>query len=507
MPRNVLTLTIQNNLFEDNNQAIAYEPINDATGTPPNTVPRVVIGNATISNNTFLNNRFGIYIPSVVHPTSSLANHNVLDNSFVSNVVGAEAIHNGSSLAANLPAIKNWWGNANGPTHATNTGGTGSKVTNKVTFSPWLGDGTDTSGTLGFQPNPTPLGFLATQGINITPPPPANLTTTENSGTAFFTVALASQPTADVQIGISSSNTNEGIVDKALLTFTSANWNVPQTVTVTGVAVGGANGNVPYTIVTAAATSTDPAFNGLNPADVAVTNTAAVIPSISIADVSQFEGNTGTTPMVFNVTLSQASPRGATVNFATQNQTATGALVGADYASVADGSVIFNPGETSKNITIQITGEATFEPDETFLVNLSSPVGATIADGQATGTIKSDDLDTSAVCAPRPNIVLETVAVGGRQLQVTVKADTTAPNQANVLKQITFDPPKNATIQMLGQPDVGTAPINLPAGTKQLVFLLAQTNPNLAFKVEFSISDNCGAVEKFVGAGKDGAAN
>ena len=61
------------------------------------------------------------------------------------------------------------------------------------------------------------------------------LATTEAGGTATFTVVLNTQPTADVTIALSSSDTTEGTVGPASLTFTTANWNVAQTVTVTGV--------------------------------------------------------------------------------------------------------------------------------------------------------------------------------------------------------------------------------------------------------------------------------
>ena len=59
----------------------------------------------------------------------------------------------------------------------------------------------------------------------------------------------------------------------ASLTFTTANWNVAQTVTVTGVDDAVVDGDVGYTIVTAPAVSTDPNYTGVNAADVAVTNT------------------------------------------------------------------------------------------------------------------------------------------------------------------------------------------------------------------------------------------
>jgi lipocalin len=103
--------------------------------------------------------------------------------------------------------------------------------------------------------------------------PTTGLVTTENGGEAIFTVVLTSQPTADVQIALSSSDTTEGTVGPASLTFTSVNWNAPQTVTVTGVNDDLADGAQTYTIVTAAATSTDTGYQGLDADDVEVSNT------------------------------------------------------------------------------------------------------------------------------------------------------------------------------------------------------------------------------------------
>ena len=103
--------------------------------------------------------------------------------------------------------------------------------------------------------------------------PAGGLTTTENGGTAQFTIRLASQPVASVTLNVSSSDTTEGTVSPAILTFTTANWDIPQTATVTGVDDALVDGDQAYTIVTAAASSPDPAYNGLNPPDVSVTNT------------------------------------------------------------------------------------------------------------------------------------------------------------------------------------------------------------------------------------------
>ena len=63
-----------------------------------------------------------------------------------------------------------------------------------------------------------------------------------------------------------------------------------------------------------------------------------------------------------------------------------------DYDSAA-GSLTFAPGETSKTITIKVNGDLLDEPNETYFVNASNPVNATIADGQGLGTILDDDAE------------------------------------------------------------------------------------------------------------------
>src|SRR5207249_906697 len=106
----------------------------------------------------------------------------------------------------------------------------------------------------------------------ITVNPTSGLTTTEAGGAATFTVVLNTQPTANVTVGLTSSDLTEGTVAPASVTFTTVNWNVAQTVTVTGVDDPMVDGNIAYAIVTAPAVSTDPIFNNRNAADVSVTN-------------------------------------------------------------------------------------------------------------------------------------------------------------------------------------------------------------------------------------------
>ena len=124
-----------------------------------------------------------------------------------------------------------------------------------------------------------------TAGITVTPT--AGLTTTEAAGgTATFTVKLNTQPTANVTIGLSPSDPTEGAVSPTSLTFTSDNWHTAQTVTVTGADDVLADGDVTYSIVTAAANSTDVSYNGINPDDVAVTNTDNDAAGITVSPTS-----------------------------------------------------------------------------------------------------------------------------------------------------------------------------------------------------------------------------
>ena len=90
---------------------------------------------------------------------------------------------------------------------------------------------------------------------------------------ATFKIVLMSQPIAAVSIAVASNMPTVGKATPASLSFTTANWNTPQTVTVTGLDDGSVDTMTPYSVVTAAAVSTDPNYNGVNTLDVACVNT------------------------------------------------------------------------------------------------------------------------------------------------------------------------------------------------------------------------------------------
>jgi len=96
--------------------------------------------------------------------------------------------------------------------------------------------------------------------------------TSEWGSTATFTVRLNSQPTADVSVGVSSSDTGEITISPISLTFTSTDWDTDQTVTVTGINDSVADGDQNVTAALAPATSSDLNYENLNPNDASVTN-------------------------------------------------------------------------------------------------------------------------------------------------------------------------------------------------------------------------------------------
>jgi Calx-beta domain/FG-GAP-like repeat len=110
-------------------------------------------------------------------------------------------------------------------------------------------------------------------------------------------------------------------------------------------------------------------------------------PMLTLAPASGSEGNNGMTKANFNVRLLAISEQNVSVNFATVNGTATAPE---DYQSVS-GTLVFAPGETSKTISVLMNGDTGIEPDETFSLNLSSPVNVELQNAQAVGTIVNDD--------------------------------------------------------------------------------------------------------------------
>ena len=131
-------------------------------------------------------------------------------------------------------------------------------------------------------------------------------------------------------------------------------------------------------------------------------------PSVSLADASTANENATSTNLV--ATLSAASERTITVDFATSDGTAT---AGADYTA-ASGTITFAPGVTTQNIAVVALADSTDEVDETVTVTLSNPSEVTLNDAIGVLTITDDDAE--------PNISI---------------SDMTTPNETAVGRSVT----------------------------------------------------------------------
>jgi len=132
--------------------------------------------------------------------------------------------------------------------------------------------------------------------------------------------------------------------------------------------------------------------DGLAVDDFSLTPTAVgAQPNLSVNDVSQSEGNSGTTSFTFTVSLTApAGEGGVAFDIATADGTATTA--NNDYAANSLTGVTIPEGSSSTTFTVTVSGDTAVEGNETFFVNVTNVTGANVTDGQGVGTITNDDI-------------------------------------------------------------------------------------------------------------------
>ncbi len=210
--------------------------------------------------------------------------------------------------------------------------------------------------------------------------------------TAFnFTVNLTSPATSAVTIGYQTSDGSATTADNDYVADTNTIIiPISGTSGVISVAVNGDNKFEPNETFAVTLTS---ATNATLGATVASTGTIVNDDSQPVIDivatVSSAESNAGTTPFVFNVSLSNPSSSTVTANFQAADGSAT--LADNDYQA-ASGTVTINAGLVAGSATVNVVGDTKFEGGETFTVTLSSPGGGTLGNTVSTGTILNDDV-------------------------------------------------------------------------------------------------------------------
>ncbi|MFH1021960.1 MAG: choice-of-anchor Q domain-containing protein [Planctomycetota bacterium] len=257
-------------------------------------------------------------------------------------------------------------------------------------------------------------------GITVTPT--SGLVTTEAGGTANFSIVLNSQPTANVVIGISSDDVPEGTVSPASLTFTSANWNTPQTVTATGADDAVADGNVAYTVITAAASSSDATYNGINPADVSVTNNDNDTAGVTVTPTSGLVTTESAATDGFTVVLDSQPTANVVINLSSSD---------VSEGAVSPASLTFTSANWNTPQAVTVTGADDAVADGNVAYSIVT-APAVSADGNYSGmdpfdvSATNNDNDTAGITVTPTSGLVTTEAGGTANFTVVLDSQPTA---------------------------------------------------------------------------------
>jgi len=222
-------------------------------------------------------------------------------------------------------------------------------------------------------------------------PSTSSISVSETGSSANFTLKLKSEPTANVVLSISSSNTAEGVVSPSSLLFSRNNWNSPQTITVTGVDDYYDNGSTPFNIIVGSPSTSDTNYSAKPASTISVTNVdndTAGITIITSDNQTGENGDNGTLLVLLdsqpfgdvilgvtsdNTSETNVSPDNLTFTTSNWNISQTVTLIGVDD----------NDNDSNQSFNITVAGNShTTSNGETSYDNLSSSVQVTNVDNE-----------------------------------------------------------------------------------------------------------------------------
>lgn len=309
--------------------------------------------------------------------------------------LGVDVASGGFDIANGGPALAliNAVGGTGTQLYAVNT------TTGAATLIGTVGDGTQTFSDLA----------IGQTVFNVSP---ASQSVAEDVGNATITVTRSGVATGPATVAFDITDPVFPVDSPGVAATAGSDFGTSGTTTFSGT-VSFADGETSKTITvpilndttdeadeTLVVVISDPSVGqiGVAPQATVVITDDDAAPTLSIADSSVSEGDTGTTNGTLTVSLSNASDQQVTVSVA--SDTTGTATAGTDFTALAPTTLTFAPGETSKTVNISVTGDTAKEPAETVNVALSTPTNATIDDGTATLTITSDDADATVATDP-----------------------------------------------------------------------------------------------------------
>ena len=256
---------------------------------------------------------------------------------------------------------------------------------------------------------------------------------TEAGGTAAFTVALKSQPTAAATVAVASQDPGEGIAAPGQLAFSTTTWETEQTVTVTGQDDNADDGDVSWN-VRLATSSGDTNYNTLPAEDVAVTTTDDDGPpgvTLALSAASLTESGAGSTATV-SATLAHPSGAATTVTVTPVAELYTVGAGAAATILIAAGAMA----APTDGATIIATANTTDEPDRTGTVTATVGNARAAADSttmMVTGaalTVRDDDPAPDATLTLNPTSIAENGGLA--TVTATLDRPSSAPTTVTV---------------------------------------------------------------------------
>ena len=229
------------------------------------------------------------------------------------------------------------------------------------------------------------VGKTASVSVSVMDDDTANLVVSASTlsvgeaGSGDFTVKLATQPSADVSVSVSSDDTGAATVSPASLSFTAADWDMEQTVTVSGVddpdtaeesvtvslsAMGGGYGGQTASVIVSVTDNDDP----------------VVTVSFKESSYSVAESDDNTTPgvsenqVIVTVTLSADPERTIIIPLTTTNEGGASGQgeTDADYSGVPDTVTFVSGGETEKSFTFSAAQDSVDDDDESVTIGFKT---------------------------------------------------------------------------------------------------------------------------------------
>ncbi len=285
---------------------------------------------------------------------------------------------------------------------------------------------------------------------------------TEGGGTATFTVALQTQPSAAVTVSVTRwdadgllEDASEGRVEPSSLVFTVQNWETAQTVTVTGLDDDVDDGDVAWK-VRLDPSSGDVNYDGLDPVDVDVStedndDAPTVTLELDPSSISEAGG-------VSTVTATLSHPSSAETAVTVSVAPGTGAVSGDYTLSVAKMLTIAAGGTTSTGlVTVTAVNNDVDAPDKTVTVSGRATNDGPLGDGMGAGAVESATLTITD--DDTKGLAFSSVSVPPTDLEVL---EVTAGEVETYTVKLTSEPSGPVTVAVTASPS-DRVPVLRPA--------------------------------------------